>query len=681
MAEPTAGLIPPIPITAEDKFSKVFDQLRARASSTFKDVSGSVRDASDAGRKLGEAFEPFAKMAGASGVLGGGLAFAGALEGLQKFANTGAEIGRSAARIGIGTTALQQIGQVAYMLGGQATTGAQAMEALQVQLGGAASGRDGDAVAFFKEFEVSVGGGTRAVTRAIDALPKLREGFKTVKDPIWELIFATKAFGPAGREFLEVLRLNDKEFDEWMKKTHVIGPAGIAAADDFQKAARTLEVSVGGIGNTLGERYAPALTEAMHKTTDWLNELQKSPAGMKAVEVGADTMGVALVGLTGATTLKLVGATASWATGFSGAALAANAFAAALGRVSIAGAAITGILELIKWGREAGVITGQGGAQWDPAWGPRPKDWQGPKSEDQPSDTIDRILNPVRRFFGLKTHGAAADIARPSPSGLAAASGGGDNLNTGIDFFMRKGLSREQATGVVARLAEESGGGKQLDPNAVNPSSGAYGIGQWLGNRKPGALATGGDLNKQLELVWSEFQTTEAAAFQKIQAARTAGDAAMAMEAFERAGNPSFTQRAASTANRLFGIGSANAEIARSPFQPEARAGFSDAQLRGQFADYQKMMVGSKLSGGTFEQWREMMYPGGASPSAPPANTEPATGPRFLPDVPDYSGALDSNHRVSIDINGMPQGGRARLLESSGPAKLQLRVQQAMSSP
>src|ERR1700682_970710 len=130
MAEPTDGLLPPIPITAEDKFSKVFDQLRARASSTFKDVSTAVRDTSEAGRKLGEAFEPFAKLAGVGGVLGGGLAFAGALEGLEKFPNPGAGIGRTAGRIGVGTSALQEIGHAAFLAGGQANTGALALETL-----------------------------------------------------------------------------------------------------------------------------------------------------------------------------------------------------------------------------------------------------------------------------------------------------------------------------------------------------------------------------------------------------------------------------------------------------------------------------------------------------------------------------------------------------------------------
>jgi Phage tail lysozyme/Phage-related minor tail protein len=592
---------------------------------------------------------------------------------LEKFANTGAEIGRTAARIGVGTSALQEIGHAAYLAGGQANTGAMALETLGSKLHGAAWGRDSEAIAVFKEFGINVRDATGQIRTADAALPEIADKIKSLKDPYQQTALAQALFGDAGIRMLPWLRKGAEGIREYREEVRKYGADvsdyGLKAANDFEEAQRRLELVTLGLGNTLAETFLPKLTPVIAKTTDWLNELRKSPDAMKAVEIGAGVLataiGVTLVASVGSLMAKVLAFNAVWLTSPIGRAIAILTTLEGTG-------VFTAPIPHIATPEEEAEIQRKKAEETDAI---------GREHGNKP-DWLQRQFNwGMDWLTGTKPKPSGADLARPSPNGLAAAGGAGDNINTSIDFFTRKGLTREQATGVVARLAEESGGGKQLDPNAVNPSSGAYGIGQWLGNRKPGALATGGDLNKQLELVWSEFQTTEAAAFRKIQAARTAGDAATAMEAFERAGNPSFTQRAASTANRLFGIGNANAEIARSPFQPEARAGFSDAQLRGQFADYQKMMVGSKLSGGTFEQWREMMYPGGASPSAPPANTEPATGPRFLPDVPDYSGALDSNHRVSIDINGMPQGGRARLLESSGPAKLQLRVQQAMSSP
>jgi hypothetical protein len=44
----------------------------------------------------------------------------------------------------------------------------------------------------------------------------------------------------------------------------------------------------------------------------------------------------------------------------------------------------------------------------------------------------------------------------------------------------QRGLTQPQAKGVAAGIVAESGG----DPENVNPRSGAYGIGQWLGKRK-----------------------------------------------------------------------------------------------------------------------------------------------------------------------------------------------------
>jgi hypothetical protein len=49
-----------------------------------------------------------------------------------------------------------------------------------------------------------------------------------------------------------------------------------------------------------------------------------------------------------------------------------------------------------------------------------------------------------------------------------------------IDYLKSQGLSDAAARGAVAGSLAES----QLDPAAMNKSSGAFGIGQWLGDRK-----------------------------------------------------------------------------------------------------------------------------------------------------------------------------------------------------
>ncbi len=83
-------------------------------------------------------------------------------------------------------------------------------------------------------------------------------------------------------------------------------------------------------------------------------------------------------------------------------------------------------------------------------------------------------------------------------SGGAGAAGGGGV----IGYFMSQGFTREQAQGILAGIYAESGG----NPNATNPTSGAYGLGQWLGGRKQKLFARYGNhpsAKQQLEfLAW-----------------------------------------------------------------------------------------------------------------------------------------------------------------------------------
>ena len=160
-------------------------------------------------------------------------------------------------------------------------------------------------------------------------------------------------------------------------------------------------------------------------------------------------------------------------------------------------------------------------------------------------DQITALAQQLNSQGGGTTGGAGnGQIQNPdavTPSGPKITSDQEKkNLLEGVNFFENKGLSEQQAIGLVSRLFAES----NLDPNAVNPTSGAYGIAQWLGSRKNAALATRGDFNKQLQLVWDELNSTEKTAFAAIKAAKTAPQAANATELYERANDPKFTAHA-----------------------------------------------------------------------------------------------------------------------------------------
>ena len=115
------------------------------------------------------------------------------------------------------------------------------------------------------------------------------------------------------------------------------------------------------------------------------------------------------------------------------------------------------------------------------------------------------------------------------------AAPGAPGSNTGpatgneiVDFFRQKGWTNEQARGIAAGIKAENGA---LDPTAKNPTSSAYGLGQWLTPRQKvfarvmGKPVQGSSAREQLEFIDWELRNTEAAAGRKIASARTAHEA------------------------------------------------------------------------------------------------------------------------------------------------------------
>lgn len=160
---------------------------------------------------------------------------------------------------------------------------------------------------------------------------------------------------------------------------------------------------------------------------------------------------------------------------------------------------------------------------------------------------------------------------RSTLSGMAGIFGAGSSVGAGTsvsnfagstnaeriwNFLTGKGFSPAAAAGILGNLQQESG----LDPTAVNSSSGAFGIGQWLGGRKTNlfnfAQQRGLDpksLEAQLEFMWHELQggdPTTANLLQKygglsslMDATDPASSARIFEKAFERSGGSRMDKR------------------------------------------------------------------------------------------------------------------------------------------
>jgi hypothetical protein len=99
-------------------------------------------------------------------------------------------------------------------------------------------------------------------------------------------------------------------------------------------------------------------------------------------------------------------------------------------------------------------------------------------------------------------------------------------------FFEQKGYNQIQVSAIIGGLLQES----ELNQNAENPKSKAYGIAQWLGTRKSKILAKKdySKLEVQLDFVIEEFNSDEALAGSKLKSATTLEDAITAMANYER---------------------------------------------------------------------------------------------------------------------------------------------------
>ncbi|HEX3761171.1 MAG TPA: phage tail tip lysozyme [Kofleriaceae bacterium] len=155
--------------------------------------------------------------------------------------------------------------------------------------------------------------------------------------------------------------------------------------------------------------------------------------------------------------------------------------------------------------------------------------------------------------------------------GAPAASPG----QTAFNFFVRKGLSKVQAAGVVGNLVQESG----IHPGSVEAGGPGRGIAQWsLGGRwdrsandnlrwyaamhrmAPGALDT------QLDFIWYELMTFRGYGLAALRAASTVAQATHAFAAsFEACGACNEPRRIAFAQSALRAYGGATRIARRRP--------------------------------------------------------------------------------------------------------------------
>lgn len=112
------------------------------------------------------------------------------------------------------------------------------------------------------------------------------------------------------------------------------------------------------------------------------------------------------------------------------------------------------------------------------------------------------------------TYAKGGKINKVNPSAIRA-----------LNYFVGKGLSKEQAAGIVGNLMTES----SMNTKALNPYSGAYGIAQWLGSRKTALFNKYGNnptLDQQLDFIWHELNSSHSRGLRMLKQSNNPSDAA-----------------------------------------------------------------------------------------------------------------------------------------------------------
>lgn len=151
-----------------------------------------------------------------------------------------------------------------------------------------------------------------------------------------------------------------------------------------------------------------------------------------------------------------------------------------------------------------------------------------PKSNVEESNSIYNIREILSKKNNMNTP-LVPEINIQEPEIITHDTPIIDKAKYAIDFFVNKGLTKEQASGIVGNLHAES----KFNSKALGDNNSSFGIAQWHNERwnnlkdfanKKGSSSE--SFHTQLEFLWDELQTSENEALLELQKTRTISDAA-----------------------------------------------------------------------------------------------------------------------------------------------------------
>ncbi len=207
---------------------------------------------------------------------------------------------------------------------------------------------------------------------------------------------------------------------------------------------------------------------------------------------------------------------------------------------------------------------------------PRPPRPARPNKKEEPKPVPDKSApsstgTPQRQSA---SSGPAAGTPERRDDGGDGGPGVGETGSSieAMEFFQKRGFTKEQAAGIVGNLQAESG--PNLKTDSVGDGGKAYGIAQWHPDRQAifqnvyGKPIRQSTFKEQLEFVDWELNHNEKAAGNKIRATKTVEEAAAAVDMYyERSSGQHRKQRIAN-ARRLIGESDSTVTATTSPPPP-----------------------------------------------------------------------------------------------------------------
>lgn len=406
-----------------------------------------------------------------------GAVFAGKLaidKVVGNFRDAGAQLDNFNKLTGMSVEGVQKLGFALKQQGGNADDAFNALKNIQNLMASPLTGNTGwigDAAKF--GFDPNVVLNAKSTEEAVTGIAEQFEKMSTIqRTQVGKALGLSDAEVRVYSEGAQAL----KDYRTEAERYGVISKAQSEDAKKFDQSLKGLDQTFDSIGNTIGAKLTPALTEMVEEFTDFYKD------NKELIDSGLDTFFGAV-----ADNLKIISATLLIIGGSSG----LKALAAVRGLVMGAGAAGGAGVAVAGAGASGLAIAGGGigAALWSSSL----------------NSGEDEILRQRRQ-------GQDASPFAPKI----------------IDYFMSKGWTREQAAGIAANLEQES----NFDETASGDGGKAYGVAQWHPDRQANFKKWAGKdirqstLEDQLGFVNYELtQGAESSAGDKLRGATNAFDA------------------------------------------------------------------------------------------------------------------------------------------------------------